>query len=132
MQSEKELRIKLTKRFDFHTIGKVIKRLKKLNYVNDAIFAKNWTEMRAQTRGKKQIESELIQKGIDKEIILETMTTIDCDTELETARKLVKSKHIESIPIDKLYDKIGGYLARKGFSYEIIKTVLNENKKSCD
>lgn len=132
MQSEKELRIKLSKHSDYHSITKVLSRLKELDYVDDVKFAKFWVEARQKSKGKKAIETELLQKGINKDIIANSLLDLSLDIQIETARTLVAKKRIESIPIDKRFEKIGGFLARKGFDYQIIRQILEENKKSCN
>ncbi|MFH1612897.1 MAG: regulatory protein RecX, partial [bacterium] len=53
-------------------IEKTINFFKKLNLIDDRLFAKQWIEQRIRfkPRGKKLIEKELLFKGISKELLL--------------------------------------------------------------
>lgn len=128
-QSEKELRTKLYKKYSLKSINLVINRLKELNYIDDLKFAKAWIEQRQSNRGPKMLKLELINKGIAKETIEKMLGTEvrNKDNELENALNLVeKKKWSQNMTKDEQYTKIGGYLARRGFDYEIIKRVIKE------
>ena len=127
MNSEKELEIKLRKNFDNKTVKKVINRLKELNYINDELFASTWIEIKGKSRGSFLIRKELLQKGIDKNIIDCALDNIDPKSELSHAKYLISNKYWPEMTKEQKYHKIGGYLARKGYNYEIIKQVLDEN-----
>jgi regulatory protein len=129
LQSEKELRDKLAKTFTFDIVDQTLVRLKELNYVDDVKFAYAWVRDRGLRHSRKQLEFEMYQKGISKETQQIVISECDATTELNAARRLAFAKKIDSCPPELRYAKIGGYLSRKGFSYDIIKQVLNENKK---
>jgi regulatory protein len=66
-------------------------------------------------------------KGISKEI-LEEVVNEESDEEFERALELANKK-ISSYKNDskeKIYRKLGGYLQRKGYSYDCIRNVLNK------
>ncbi|MFA5197404.1 MAG: RecX family transcriptional regulator [Patescibacteria group bacterium] len=128
MNSESELKKKLKKRFEYKTVNKVIIRLKELNYINDQTFVKNWIENRGSNRGRFLLKKELMQKGIDKSLVDKYFEQIDPDLELAHARELVAKKHWPEMTEDEEYQKIGGFLSRRGFDYETIRRVNNENK----
>lgn len=131
-RSEKEIKDKLTLK-DFHPkiIDKVIKELKGKGLLNDEEFSRLWIKSRKSLRpsGKYILERELKQKGIDKEIIDKIMAKeINEDEELnlalQAARK--KKKGYKRLPQLKFNQKMSQFLARRGFSWNIIKKVLEK------
>jgi regulatory protein len=76
------------------------------------------------------IRKKLFQKGLSRELINNLLNDLDaeifhnnCLFYLQKKRKLLEKKHDENIK-NKLYN----YLSRKGFRYEIILNVFeNEN-----
>ena len=69
------------------------------------------------------IRSELYRKGISREIIEEVINTED--TEVELALKSAEKK-IKQIKQSKSPKQLISYLARRGFSWDTIKTVLDK------
>lgn len=130
-QSEKEIRQKFYGKFSKAAIDKVVSRLTELNYVNDINFARVWVENRSSSRGPGKLKQELSQKGITKEVIEHTIANCFSDRNLqfETALTLAKKKFKEEFTNDELWSKVGGTLSRRGFDYEVIKTVINTLKQ---
>jgi len=122
-----EMEKKLLEKFEPNTVKTVVKKLIKYNYLNDKDFATMWVRERSVGRGRKALYFELMRKGISKEIAEDALNEITSETELETAIRLIKSKEkYKNLDHKSAYTKIGGFLARRGFSYEIIKKVINE------
>lgn len=126
MQTEHELWEKLGKKSLRKDIGRTIARLKELGYVDDAKFAKLWVESRSNSRGSQVLRTELIKRGIKREVIDEALSTLDPDKQLEAARDIVRSKDKPEFSKDERFKKLGGLLARRGFSYDIIKKALEK------
>jgi regulatory protein len=126
LHSEKELKTKLRGKFSNLNIHKAIDQMKELGYVNDRKFAELWVDQRQKSRGKYVLNQELIKKGIDKELIAEVMEekSADPETDFETARQLAVKKVKEGMTKEELYNKVGGYLSRRGFSYDTVKRVV--------
>jgi len=125
-RSEKEIRDYLKrKKSPPRLIEAVIKKLKQLKQINDSTFASWWVEQRTtfRPRGKFGLTMELRQKGIDKTIIEKSINKVD---ELPLATKLAqkKLKVYKKLPRKEFYQKMSAYLARRGFSWEIIKKVV--------
>jgi regulatory protein len=71
------------------------------------------------------LEQELRQKGIERQVVDETVAAMDIDDRaaaLELARKRLKSVH--GLPIEEQKKKLTGILARRGFDYGVIRTTL--------
>jgi len=126
-RSEKEIIDKLTSKYPEITVKKIVQKLKTDNYLNDYDFAKIWIEQRQTSRGKKLLISELYKKGIAKNIIEELIETIDDNESYNNAKALIRKKNkYKDISKTEAYKKVGLYLARRGFSYDIIKKVITD------
>lgn len=135
-KTEKELRDKLKsgKKYNDDTIDKTIEFLKKHKYIDDEAFVKRYFEIHKNNNSYRQMKNKLFIKGIKKELIdkilLEEFNDEKID-ESNTIKKLLLKKYPnyykEKDDMDiKEKNKVFSYLARKGFSYEDISTVLRE------
>jgi len=133
-RSEKEIKENLKKkRADDATIEKILKVLREKRYVNDEGFAKWWVRQRVVFRPKSSrvIRMELLQKGIGKELIDIALTSEIEDggklNDLEQARKIVEKKigKYKHLPKYELYQKLGGFLSRRGFEWDTIKRSID-------
>lgn len=133
IRSEKELRDKLkAKQYDGPAIEELIAYFKRLGYVNDREFAHSWINYRlSKPLALRAIEIELKQKGISRdtinELISEKKNTLN---EFDIARELAKTR-LEKLKgkkdkEDKIKQKLYYYLARRGFSNDIVSEVINQ------
>ena len=129
-RSEKELRDRLSdKKFDRAEIDETILRLKKEKLLDDEYFARVWTRHRmiSGAKGRRFIERELAYKGVDKELIQKTLEKeYNKEQEEELAREAAarKLKTIKEKDQQKRYQKLAGFLSRRGFSWETIKKAI--------
>ncbi|KKR23766.1 MAG: Regulatory protein RecX, partial [Candidatus Daviesbacteria bacterium GW2011_GWB1_39_5] len=75
------------------------------------------------------IKSELFQKGIDKEIIEKVISDTRYEiSEEELAKQALekKIKYWKNLDPKKLYQKSIEFLLRKGFDYEVVKSVIEK------
>jgi len=109
----------------------ITQKLIELNFLNDREFAEKWIEDRKKFHPKSLtiIKFELLQKGISKEIIDEVLSKQKEEGEdLRMAKNLLTKqlpKHSGLSPRD-LRIKLSLYLQRKGFSWEIVKTAIDD------
>ena len=133
-RSEKEVKDKLkvqSSKFKVENptaiIEKVIQKLKEYKFIDDVEFAKKWIEsrLRFKPRSLRLIKMELKQKGIDPEIINNLQLTINSD--LESAKKLVEKRieRLKGLDKQKVYEKLGRFLASKGFNWDTIKKAID-------
>lgn len=111
-------------------VKEVINDLKKNKYLDDQRFAENWIENRAQRKllGRKRIRQELKNKGIDDTVISENLKRFfDNNNELELALEAARKKSTLSTTLEKekFVRRISSFLQRRGFSYDVIKRVIN-------
>jgi regulatory protein len=112
-------------------IDAVIVRLKEMKFLNDLEFAKSWVRSRTEYKPKALniIKLELKQKGISAELIEQALGESRVEKDDKTlARELLekKKKKYEHMEKNERYRKAGGFLARKGFSFEAIKAAIDE------
>ena len=129
-QSEKKIKEKLSSDFEDSTIEKVLQFLKNNKFIDDKLLAQKIvnTNINLNKCGKNKIKQNLYNKGIDSKSISEAISNIDSNIEFDNAMHLAKKRY-ERIKNDdkrKIYQKLSQHLAYKGFSYDIIKSVLNK------
>jgi regulatory protein len=107
-----------------------IERLIEIGILDDEVFARAWVESRdrARPRGERAIKSELMQKGVDREVldrVLEERAG-DGSVDREAARRLI-AKHERSLArvVDPRQRRQRAYalLARNGFDPETCREV---------
>lgn len=113
-------------------IDQVIEKLKQQKFINDEEFARMWIEQRTQfkPRSMRVIKMELKQKGISQEIIESRIKNQELseDTDLKQAKRLVQKRMQRYKGLEKreLYEKLGRFLASKGFDWDTIKKSVDE------
>lgn len=127
-QSDAEIRLKLKQRnFEKDIVDAVIQRLQDLHLIDDIAFAKYWKESRGNKspRSKKMLDMELKRKGISSETASEVTSDID---DYSNAYKAAQSrlKSLSSLDYQTFRNKLGSFLQRRGFSYNVIITTINK------
>jgi len=127
MHSKKELIDKLIKKGFLKAHAEAAcEKLSEYGYVNDEAFAKAFVQQNSKY-SKLILENKLRVKGIDKSIISEVIDSVSDDLELELckkqAEKFAKGKDLSTLNgKQKLYAS----LARKGFSFGVIKSAISQ------
>jgi regulatory protein len=125
-RSENEVRKNLKKKnIKEEVIDEVIDHLQRGGLINDLNFAKLWVENRSEfrPRGSRALRMELRQKGIHDEIIETAITDIDEDNLAYLAAKKQARKY-RQLEWQDFRKKMFGFLARRGFDYGIISTIV--------
>ena len=130
-RSRAELHAHLIKRGTDGAIAEsVLDQLELQSFLNDLDFAKQWSESRQRQKkmSKRVISSELRTKGVAQDIIDEVIAEIDDETEYQLAysiaeRKFRSCSHLEP---EKIYSRLSGALARKGFSGGLSSRIIRE------
>lgn len=127
-RSEKEVRDKLLKKgFSEPFIDKVLARLAELGIIDDAAFARFWVQNRDtySPRSHRALKFELRSKGVERHIVDEALEeTVDVETSA-TAAARKKLKSVRNLDYNRFREKLGAYLARRGYDYETIKSVVD-------
>lgn len=117
-----------TKRFDDAAIDQAIDQLRAQRYIDDEAFARYWVEQRDRFRpkGERAIVSELLQKGVAREVIEVVVGDREPDSEVRRAREAIRRPITRWLTLSDVERKrkIHQYLAQRGFSYDTIEEVL--------
>lgn len=128
--TEKQLRDKLFQGgYGSDIIDEAIEYVKSYGYIDDEKYAEDFIFYHRQRKGRKRIELELYQKGIDRKTIREIWERMSEEgegaEELFVARELLRKKNFDSDKAtNKEKQKMSAFLYRKGFDMDIIRSVL--------
>ncbi len=108
------------------TIAQTLVRLEELGLLGDAAFARAWVENRStfRPRSKRALGLELRQKGIDQETIQSALDTVTDEEPLAMQAAQKQARRLARCDWPQFRQRLGGFLARRGFSYEVIAPVV--------
>lgn len=137
-RTRSELEAQLTKRGYPDDVGaRVLDRLVEVGLLDDVAFAEEWVRSRRANsgKGKRALATELRTKGVDPDVIAETLDGVDAGEWRVQAEELVAAK----LRRDKLDDEVKvtrrlvGMLARRGYSqgmaFDVVRTQLAQERE---
>ena len=127
-RSESEVRQRLQRHgFDSECREKTIGRLKEQGLVDDSEFARFWIENREtfSPRSRKLTSLELRRKGLDKNIIENIAGEVN-DSESAYRAAVDKATRLAKMEYNDFHRRLGEYLRRRGFSYDVINTTVEK------
>lgn len=125
-RTEKEIIKKMNQKgYSDEVISSVLAFLKEYQFLDDAAFARMWIRNRQSCKpsGKRRIYNELMEKGVDRDIIRDHLSEITSESECQMIRQLVEKKISRTRYTNK---KLEGFLIRRGFSPSDVWKVLAE------
>ena len=134
-RSRAELATKLArKHVPDEVAGPLLDRFEEVGLVDDASFAREWTQSRHAGRGlaRRALGVELRRKGVAQEVIDEALEEVSPESEREAARRLVQRKLRSISTLDEQVQvrRLVGMLGRKGYSpglaFAVVREVLGE------
>jgi len=131
MHSEAELRKKFRiKNFSRSEIETAIEKLKNSKLINDLKFTEVYLEeLRAKGLGDIQVKQKLKLRGLKDDLIDSVFEPEPYELQLEKALDLAQTKIDIDKPINaKDKNRIYSFLARKGFDFEICRSVVDNLK----
>lgn len=122
VRNRKTGEVKEREGYDKSITDRVHDRLVDKGYIDDEKFTRFWVENRNMRKGasKRKLQAELAAKGVDRGIVDQLLAESDRN-DMDELRKVVEKKAGK-------YDdpkKLIAYLARQGFSYDDIKSVID-------
>ena len=128
-KTTKELKQKLIlKGFSEKVVESAILKLKEYKYVDDLAYAKSFIKT-YKGKSKREIENRLRLKGISNDDLTEVLGLLTEESEfdggMDYARKYMHRKVFD----EKTKNNLFAGLARKGYSLDIIYSVINEINK---
>ena len=125
-RSQDEIRKRLIKDFPVQQVECVINRLIEKGFINDREFSQLWINYRNRHRpsSKLMIHRELLSKGIDKDLTEELLCNLDDESSAKKAAIKVYNRYYK-YGYETFRKKLGSYLIRKGFAYNVAAKVVN-------
>ena len=104
-----------------------MEKMEELGLMNDEAYARQLagTLLEKKGYGLRRARQELLQKGIDRELVEELLEELAPDPE-EKLREIVERKYRNQLGDEKGYRRTVAALQRLGYGWEDIKTVLAE------
>ncbi len=131
--SSKELFDKIKKSTNEESAYLAVEKLKDLELINDAAFAKRYAYelFNRKKFAAKRVKYELIKKGIDKEIVNEIIEDVEIDPK-EQILELLLGKYKNAMYDEKRLKRAIAALQRYGYNWEDIRSVLEDLKSNFD
>jgi regulatory protein len=134
MRTEADLRRLMIKRVEpgergEAVIAAVVARLHEYGYLNDAAFAETYARLRQENEklGQRRVRQDLQQKGVNKELIAETLEARYGHTNEEAlARQHLERKRIKKPANAKETARVMRRLVTAGFSTGVIYKILRQ------
>lgn len=108
----------------------VLDRFEDLGLVDDTALTEAWIESRQASRGlsRRMLRQELRRKGVDDEVISESLDSLDPEVEVAAARRLVERKLSATRNLDAStrVRRLTAMLARKGYPAGLAYRVVRE------
>ena len=128
-RSSAEVRQNLTKRGVSESLTEeTVNRLLSAGLVNDETFARAWVENRNAFRPRSQsaLQMELRRKGLSDETIQSVLDEQVDEEALAFVAARKYARRLASLEWPEFRQKLGGFLARRGFSYTTLAPVVSE------
>lgn len=131
--TEMKLRQKLVDgKYPMDIVDEAIEYVKSYKYIDDRRYAKSFIAFQSQTNSRNVVMRKLIEKGIDKSIVIEELEEFYDNDELnagledELIERLIrkKCKDLDSLDYESK-QKLMASIMRKGFSFGSVEKVLN-------
>jgi regulatory protein len=119
------------KGFSIEAINITIDTLKKMGYIRDERYARNWvsSRLRNNPRGRSLLKAELLRRGVDKATVDRVLDEIDESAEYQAALKAARKQmrtHYAKLNKVVARRRLYGFLTRRGFELELVKKVIDE------
>ena len=132
-RSEAEVRQRLQRHgFNGDCTEKVLAQLKEQGLVDDTAFAHFWKENRESfsPRSQRLTRLELQRKGLDGGVIDQVVGEVD-DSDSAYRAALGKARRLLPSDYQGFRRRLGEYLRRRGFNYEVINDTVERVWKEC-
>ena len=114
-----------------YAIEEAVARLKELDYLDDAEYAREYVRSRFRSKGygPVRLKNELKERGVGRNEIEDAMLELDHDALRAAAREHAEKRWPRLAGEEdprRRREKLTGYLRRRGFAYEMIRGVVEE------
>lgn len=125
-RTEHQLRQKLAALFyPEQMINAALDYVKQYRYVDDVRYAVSYMEYRRENKSVRQMEQELYQKGISRDVFQEALEQIEQPDEERQILDWLQKKHYDPRTADhKETNRVYGFLLRKGYQASAIQRMM--------
>jgi len=126
-RSVHELRDRLRRKgFANDVVQGTVGRLKELGYLDDAAFARSWTESRrsASPRSARLLASELRLKGVAPRVANEATAELS-DEEAAHEAASRRARSLARLEYQAFRERLGRFLTSRGFSYDVSRETID-------
>jgi regulatory protein len=126
-RSESEVRRRLKQhQIEPDLIDSVVERLRQAALLDDQAFANYWVENRAafRPRSKRVLRAELKQKGLSDDAVRAALSETD-DAGAAYTVAAQRARRLAGLDRNEYRRKLGDFLARRGFSFDVIEPVVD-------
>jgi regulatory protein len=125
-RSEREMRRRLAqRRLPPTLVEDTIERLRTLNLIDDAAFARFWAETRDRTspRGRRLVTQELRTQGVEASVA-STATEELCDADAAYRLASRRLRALADADYQTFRSRLGGQLQRRGFGWDVVQSTI--------
>ena len=128
--SEKEIRQKLSRKYDEQSVDSAVEKLLDLGLINDRRYAEFLTrELFERKRyGKNRVRSELFRRGIAQNVINDVLEEYEEENEpdnVQTIVDIIEKKYYNKLLDEKSRQKTVAALVRLGYSFSDIRQAMS-------
>lgn len=121
-RTEYQLREKLRENFyPEESIDAAIAYVSSYHYVDDKDYAVRYTDAKSKYKSRRQIEHELVSKGISREFIDQAVMETECDDRKLIREIVLKKSGTMDLQEPKQRQKVIRHLLYKGFAWEDVR-----------
>ena len=125
-RTESEVLAHLCRKFPHHIAEQVVSDLRERSLIDDAEFARLWTESRLRTKPRSVwlVKRELMNKGIRRDLAEEAVSDYD-DSESALRAASTYSHRLDGADYETFHRRLYGFMGRRGFSGSISRSVIS-------
>ena len=129
-RSKSEIRKRLVgSDFPEDIVEEVVDHLSRAGLLDDRKFSRDWVKSRTASKpmGRTRLAWELRSRGVDAPIVEQALEGLDQEAEYGLARSVAEARLRKMDRDDpSVRSKLGSFLRRRGFSWDVIERVLDE------
>ena len=120
----------LRKKAPAEVIEQVMAKLESMKFIDDERFAEQYIHSRQHKKGALKIKQELFQKGVSEATVEQTLEHLSEEVQINSALLLLEKQYskLQKVEPRQKYGKAYTFLARRGFSGDIIRQVLEKSQ----
>ena len=126
-RSESELRRRLAEHHSEDSIDLAIDRLKEQGLIDDARFAREWSDsrMRHSPRSSRAIIRELSDKGVPRRVAEDAVDGLDDEATARVAA-IKFARRLTDVGYEQFHRRLFGHLQRRGYGRSVARRIVSD------